>query len=116
MTMTSINHNVAGKTSVTGESTNVAVSEIFGVIGGVLGGVIVYAETGNVTAGIVGAAAGGLGGYGMGNMVAPICNQSGAGGKILSSTLAVAFGVSCAGLGGAIGEALTKLGGNQPSQ
>lgn len=116
--MTSINHNVAGKTSVTGESTNIALSEIFGVIGGVLGGVAVYAETGSVTAGVTGAVAGGLGGYGMGSMVAPICNfpNAGAGTKILTSTLAVAFGVSCAGLGGALGEALSKLGSGTAGQ
>lgn len=116
--MTSINHNVAGKTSVTGESTNIAMSEIFGVIGGVLGGAAVYAETGNVAAGVAGVLAGGLGGYGMGNMVSPVCNfpGAGAGTKIITCTLAVAFGVSCAGLGGALGEALSKLGGGNSGQ
>lgn len=110
--MTSFNAAANAKTPFNGKSADpISISEIMGVIGGVAGGLMVYAETGNVTAGVCGAVAGGVGGWGMGNMVAPLCNNLGAGSKVLTSTLSVAFGISCAGLGGAIGQAMSSLGG-----
>lgn len=110
--MTSFNAAANAKTPFNGApKDSIALSEILGVVGGVAGGLMVYAETGNVTAGVCGAIAGGVGGWGMGNFVAPLCNEMGAGTKVLTSTLSIAFGISCAGLGGAIGQAMTTMGG-----
>ena len=101
------NAPITNKTNwFTGEDEKVALSEIFGVVGGIVGGLAVYAETGHISSGIAAAAIGGLGGYGMGNFVAPVCIHTGTGGKILTSVLSASFGVSCAALGGSLSEAL----------
>lgn len=113
MTMKTNNAPITNKTNwFTGEEEKVALSEILGVVGGIVGGIAVYAETGHLTSGIAGAAVGALGGYGMGNFVAPVCIHTGTGGKILTSVLSASFGVSCAALGGSLAEAFQGFMGD----
>jgi hypothetical protein len=87
-----------------------AVSEVAGVLGGLIGGAAVYAQGGSPVAALAGAVCGGLGGYAAGNMMSPISNLT-TSTKILTGIGAGCFGISVAGLAASIVEAFS---GNTP--
>lgn len=101
--MTSFNNTTkTNAQSFAGErNKDLAVSEIAGVIGGLLGGAIVYSEGGSKVAAVAGALCGAAGGYAMGNILSPISNFT-TSTKILTGIGSGCFGISVAGLAGAI--------------
>lgn len=104
------NNNPNNKVSPNGVSDrSIAISEMAGIAGGILGGLAVYGETKNMAAGVGGALVGGICGYGMGNMLSLFTETDGmgVGVKIVTGTVCASFGISAACMGGSIIAALT---------
>jgi hypothetical protein len=99
------------RTAITGiRNEGLAVSEIAGVAGGILGGVCALSGGSSKGAALVGAAIGALGGYALGTVMGPISNINTTT-KVLTGITAASFGVSVASLGAAITDSLCNLAG-----
>ena len=99
------------RNAFTGElDQGIAASEVCGVIGGILGGVMAMSESGSKAAGLAGAVVGGIGGYGMGTFLSPVSNHMGTGAKILTSAISASFGLSVGQLAGVVATSIGKLG------
>lgn len=85
-----------------------AVSEIAGVVGGILGGCLALSAGGSKTAAVVGGLCGAAGGYAMGNLLGPISNLT-TSTKIVTGLTAGCFGISVASLGAAICDSFKAL-------
>ena len=93
-----MNHNgyadMKGMTSITGkEESDIRMSSIGGIVGGLLGAAAAYNEGFTPVAVIAGAVVGGATGYAVGNIVG-LAEEAGTSGAILGTVAATLFGAS----------------------